>query len=171
MKTETREKRNRQKPWYLNGNKRMTGRPLRIHFIFLLWILLLPMTVSAQGYYWGSPVSPGYDRASVAEISGVVLQADLTPRSGPATLRMESEGETLTVTLGPEWYVRRLNVDVQTGDKLWVKGSKMKTQEGKLYLTAAVVKNLRTEKSFSLRDETGRPLWSSKRRSYREGRP
>lgn len=142
-----------------------------MYFVLLSGLLIFPPTVTAQGYYWGSPVSPGYDRASVVEIKGVVLQADLTPQSGPATLRMESEGETLTVTLGPEWYVRRLNVDVQTGDKLWIKGSKMKTQEGKLYLTAATVKNLRTEKSFALRDENGRPLWSSKRRSYQEGRP
>jgi hypothetical protein len=69
----------------------------------------------------------------VVEINGVVLQVDLTPRSGPATLRVESEGETLTVTLGPERFVRRLNVDVQIGDKLWIKGSKIKTQAGKLY--------------------------------------
>lgn len=170
MKTMAKEKA-KPNPAYFNNETRIIRKPLLMQFLLLLWLLFLPLTVSAQGYYWGSPVSPGYDRASVVEINGVVLQADLTPRSGPATLRMESEGETLTVTLGPEWYVRRLNVDVQTGDKLWVKGSKMKTGEEKLYLTAATVKNLRTEKSFTLRDENGRPLWSSKRRSNREGRP
>ncbi len=57
MKTGTREKRNRQKPSYLIGNKRMTGRPLRIHFIVFFWLLFLPLTVSAQGTI-GIAVSP-----------------------------------------------------------------------------------------------------------------
>jgi hypothetical protein len=165
------KKKAQQKPTHFYSKMRIIRKSLLMQFLLLLWLLILPLTVSAQGYYWGSPVSPGYDRTSVVEIKGVVLQADLAPQSGPVTLRIESEGETLTVTLGPEWFVRRLYFDVQTGDKLWIKGSKMKTQEGKLYLTAATVKNLRTEKAFTLRDETGRPLWSSKRRSYREGRP
>lgn len=170
MKTMSKEKAE-QNPSYFKNKARIIRNPLWMHFVLLLWLLILPLTVSAQGYYWGSPVSPGYDRASMVEINGVVLQADLIPQSGPATLRVESEGETLTVTIGPEWYVRRLNVDVQIGDKFWIKGSKMKAQDGKLFLTAAIVKNLRTEKSYELRDESGRPLWSSKRRSHREGRP
>ncbi|HPC87172.1 MAG TPA: hypothetical protein P5238_11140 [Smithellaceae bacterium] len=142
-----------------------------MYFVLLSWLLIFPATVTAQGFYWGSPVSPGYDRSSVVVISGVAIHVDLTPRNGPATLRFESEGETLTVTLGPEWYLRTLKVDLQVGDKLTVKGSKMKTKDGKIYLTAANIKNLRTEQIIELRDESGRPLWSSKRRSNREGRP
>ncbi len=166
------------KTWTQKSNERGSRFAYRgvkmnlIRWCFFAAVALLvfsfPATTAAQGFYWGSPVSPGYDRTAVVEISGVVLHVDLAPRSGPSTLRIESEGETLTVTLGPEWYLRRLNVDFQVGDKLAIKGSKMKTKDEKIYLTAANIKNLRTGKSFELRDESGRPLWSSKRRSYKE---
>jgi outer membrane protein assembly factor BamB len=84
-------------------------------------------------------------------------------------LRVESGGEIYTVTLGPGWYLRRQGADYKIGDKLAVKGSKMKTQEGKLYLTAAKIKNLRTGHLLELRDENGLPLWKSTRRFDKEG--
>lgn len=170
MKTGTQENIS-QTAGLLHGKAQTISSRWRMSFLLLSWLLIFPATVSAQGFYWGSPVSPGYDRSSVVEIGGVVLHVDLVPRSGPSTLRVESAGETLTVTLGPEWYLRPLKVDFQIGDKLTVKGSKMKAKDGKIYLTAANIKNLRTGQIIELRDESGRPLWSSKRRSNREGRP
>jgi hypothetical protein len=138
--------------------------------ILALWLFTIPASAVAQGWYWGSPVAPGYDRSSVIEVSGDVLHVDLSPRSGGSTLRIESGGEIFTVTLGPSWYLSRQGADIQVGDKLAVKGSKMKTREGKVYLTAASIKNTRTGHVLELRDENGLPLWSSKQRSNKEGR-
>jgi len=146
------------------------GNGWGLFFALALWVLTFPATVAAQGWYWGSPVTPGYDRSSVVEVSGFVLQVDLSPRSGGSTLRIESGGEIFIVTLGPNWYIRQQGADIQIGDKLAVKGSKMKTREGKIYLTAASIKNLRTGHVLDLRDENGRPLWSSKRRLDKEER-
>jgi len=139
-----------------------------LFFALTLWVLTLPASAVAQGWYWGSPVTPGYDRSSVIEVSGVVLQVDMFQRGGGSTLRMES-GEIFTVTLGPGWYLRRQGVDIQIGDKLAVKGSKMKNREGKIYLVAAKITNMRTGHVLDLRDENGRPLWSSGRRFEKEG--
>jgi hypothetical protein len=151
------------------GLKRInSGRGL--FFALALWLLTFPATVAAQGWYWGSPVTPGYDRSSVVEVSGAVLQVDVYQRGGGSTLRIESGGEFFTVTLGPGWYLRRQGADIRVGDKLTVKGSKMKSREGKIYLIAARIKNMRTDHVLELRDENGLPLWSSKRRSDREGR-
>ncbi|HPC33938.1 MAG TPA: hypothetical protein PL061_13360 [Syntrophales bacterium] len=127
-----------------------------------------PTTAAAQGWYWGSPVAPGYDRTAVVEMEGVALHVDMSPQRGGASLQMAAQGESVTVTLGPVWYLRRQDVDIKTGDQLTVKGAKTKTREGKVYLAAAVIKNLRTGRILTLRDEDGRPLWTSKKRFQKE---
>jgi len=158
----------------LRGAKAI-GNGWGVCFALVLWALTFPAAAAAQGWYWGSPVTPGYDRSSVVEVSGVVLHVDLSPRGGGSALRIESGGESVTVTLGPNWYLRQQGADIQIGDKLAVKGSKMKTREGKIYLTAARIKNMRTGHVLELRDENGLPLWSSKRRfnkgESQEGKP
>lgn len=138
-------------------------------FALALWLFAFPVTAAAQGWYWGSPVAPGYDRAAVVEVSGLVLYVDTFQRGGGSTVRIETGGEVFTVTLAPGWYLRQQRADFQVGDKLMVKGSKMKTREGKIYLTAASIKNMRTSRVLELRDENGRPLWSSGRPSDKEG--
>ena len=149
--------------------RRAGGVLLTTPLVFLaLWLLAAPTTAAAQGWYWGSPVAPGYDRAAVVEMEGVALSVELTPRSGGASLQMAAAGEIVNVTLGPVWYLHRQDADIKTGDRLAVKGSKTKTREGKVYLAAAVIKNLRTGRVLTLRDEDGRPLWSSKKRFPRE---
>jgi len=143
----------------------ITKKGWGLFFALLLWLLPSPV-VAAQGWYWGSPVAPGYDRSSVVEVNGIVLQISLSSRGGGrSSLRMESSGETLTVTLGPGWYLRQKNAEFHVGDRLSVKGSKMKTREGKTYLIAAKIKNLRTGHVLELRDEAGRPLWASGQRN------
>jgi len=152
----------------LRGTKKI-GKGWGVFFALALWLFACPVTATAQGWYWGSPVTPGYDRAVVVEVSGVVLHVDLSPRGGGSSVRMETGGETVTVTMGPNWYFRRQGADIRIGDKLEVKGSKMKTREGKSYLAAAKIKNMRTGHVLELRDENGRPLWSSKRSFDKEG--
>jgi len=164
------EKSNLRRSGFDRWGARMIGNGWGVFFALALWVLTCPMSAVAQGWYWGSPVTPGYDRSSVVEVSGVVLHVDLSPRSGGSTLRIESGGEIFTVTLGPNWYIRQQGADIQIGDKLAVKGSKMKTREEKIYLTAASIKNMRTSQILALRDENGLPLWSSKRRPNKEGR-
>ncbi|HOM08446.1 MAG TPA: hypothetical protein PLW40_12270 [Syntrophales bacterium] len=145
------------------------GAPIRVPVVFLaLWLSAAPTTAAAQGWYWGSPVAPGYDRTAVVEMEGVALHVDMSPQRGGASLQMAAQGESVTVTLGPVWYLRRQDVDIKTGDQLTVKGAKTKTREGKVYLAAAVIKNLRTGRILTLRDEDGRPLWTSKKRFQKE---
>jgi hypothetical protein len=148
----------------------MIGKSRGLFFALTLFILFLPASASAQkGFWWGSPVTPGYDTSSVTELSGAVLQVDTSQRSARSSLRFESGGEIFTVTLGPSWYLRQQRGDIQIGDKLRVKGSKMKSREGKNYLVAAKIKNMRTGHVLELRDDSGLPLWSSRRRSDKGG--
>ncbi len=136
----------------------------RLFAALALWALTYPVAAVAQGWYWGSPVAPGYDLSSVVEVSGVVLHSELSKRGAGSMVRMDAGGEIFTVTLGPGWYLSQKRADIQIGDRIEVRGSKMKTRDGKMYLTAASLKNIRTGHTLELRDENGRPLWSSKRR-------
>jgi len=163
-------KSNLQEPRLDRWEAKMISNGWGVYFVLTLWLFTFPVSAVAQGWYWGSPVAPGYDRSSVVEVNGVVLHVDLSPRGGGSSLRMETGGETVTITLAPGWYIRQQGADIQVGDKLAVKGSKMKTREGKVYLTAASIKNMRTGHVLKLRDDNGVPLWSSKRRVDRQAR-
>jgi hypothetical protein len=143
---------------------RTTGRPrrplLRVAVIVAAVALAFPSLAAAgQGWRWGSPINPGFDKNTVVQVSGTANQVDIVPRSGPATLRLETSGESFTVMLGPGWYLAELKVDLRTGDLLMVEGSKMMDRGGNLHLIASRIVNKRTDVVLTLRDDAGRPLW------------
>lgn len=134
----------------------------------VFFLLTCPAAIMAEGWYWGSPVAPNYDRTSVIELSGVVNQVEQLPEDKSVLLRLETGGETLTVTLAPNWYLRKQDAEFHAGDRLLIKGSRMKARSGKIYLVAATVKNTQTNFTLELRDEDGRPLWASSKRYKKE---
>jgi hypothetical protein len=114
---------------------------------------------AAQGWWWGSPITPGFDRSTVIRVSGTVLHVSFDARSGPATLSLECPRDTYTVMLGPGWYLAQSRPDIREGDPLTVEGSKMMDRGGNLHLVAARVTNERTGAVLELRDDAGRPRW------------
>jgi len=63
--------------------------------------------------------------------------------------------------LGPAYYIERLDVKIEKGDKVEVKGSRM-TFSGK---PAVIAGEIRKEDSIlKLRDDAGSPIWSGWRR-------
>ena len=147
---------------------RTTGRPrghfLRVPVVVVAVALAFPSLAAAgQGWWWGSPINPGFDKNTVVQVSGTASQVDIVRRSGPATLRLETSGESFTVMLGPGWYLAELQVDLRTGDRLMVEGSKMMDRGGKLHLIASRLVNERTGAVLELRDDMGRPRWMTDR--------
>ena len=122
-------------------------------------MLPIPTGAAAQGWWWGSPINPGFDRSTVIRVSGTVARVSFDARSGPATLTLECPRDTYMVILGPGWYLRQLGADIREGDPLTVEGSKMMDRGGNLHLVAARVTNERTGAVLELRDDTGRPRW------------
>ena len=122
-------------------------------------MLATPSLAAAQGWWWGSPINPGFDRSTVIRVSGSVLGTSFDARSGPATLTLECPRDTYTVMLGPGRYLAQLQPDIKEGDPLTVEGSKMMDRRGNLHLVAARVTNERTGAVLELRDDAGRPLW------------
>jgi hypothetical protein len=122
---------------------------------------------AAEGFWWGSPVNPGFDRNTVIQATGTVLQVDIATRGGPGTLSLQTSTESITVILGPSWFLSEQHVDIQNGDPLVVEGAKMMDRRGHLHLVAASLTNRRTGAVLRLRDDEGRPLWTSGRPSWK----
>jgi hypothetical protein len=76
-------------------------------------------------------------------------------------LELKGDKETVSVHLGPAWFVENQDTTIEVGDKIGVKGSRV-TFEGKPALIAAEVR--KGDEVLKLRDETGTPLWSGWRR-------
>jgi hypothetical protein len=133
-------------------------------------MLAVPTPTPAQGWWWGSPINPGFDRNTVIQVTGTVTQVNIVSQGSPSTLRLETSGETFTVMLGPGWYLAELHADIRSGDILTVEGSKMMDRWGQLHLAAARIANQRAGTVLELRDETGRPRWMGGGPSGRLGR-
>lgn len=126
---------------------------------FLAITLALPALASAQGWWWGSPINPGFDCSTVISVSGTATRVSFEDRSSPGTLTLESSHDTYTVILAPGWYLAQVHLVIRDGDPITVEGSKMMDRRGTLHLVAARVTNERTGTVLELRDDAGRPLW------------
>jgi hypothetical protein len=130
-------------------------------------IALSSPALAAEGFWRGSPVNPGFDRNTVIQATGIASQVDIEARSGPCTLSLQTQTEKITVFLGPSWHISEQRADIQNGDPLVVEGAKMMDRRGHLHLVAVRVTNQRTGAVLRLRDETGRPFWTSGRPSWK----
>jgi hypothetical protein len=117
------------------------------------------------GWGMGSQYNRMYNPATVENVSGVVESVDkITPMKGMHSgihLMVKTDKETISIHLGPEWYIERLDTKIQKGDKIEVKGS-LVTFEGKPAIIAAEVK--KGESTLVLRDSAGIPAWAGWRR-------
>ena len=130
--------------------------------------IALPSPASAADGFWrGSPVNPGFDPNTVIQATGTASLVDSAARRGPCSLSLQTPTERITVILGPSWILSEQHADIQNGDPLVVEGAKMMDRRGHLHLVAARVTNQRSGAVLRLRDEAGRPLWTSGRPSWK----
>jgi hypothetical protein len=117
------------------------------------------------GWGAGTPYSRMYNPQTIETISGEVVSVDkITPMKGMyygvhAVLRTDKV--TISVHLGPGWYIENQDVKIAPKDKIEVKGSRI-TFEGKPAIIAAEVK--KGNDVLMLRDANGLPSWSGWRR-------
>lgn len=113
----------------------------------------------------GTPYQRMYDPATVEAVSGTVESVDtVKPMRGMnygVHLTLKTDRETLSVHLGPAWYIGRLDTKIQKGDVVEVKGSRV-TVMGRPAIIAAEVK--KGDALLKLRDEGGFPAWAGWRR-------
>jgi hypothetical protein len=117
------------------------------------------------GWGSGTPYNKMYDPKTVETISGEVTSVDrITPNKGMAGgihMNVKTDGETISVHLGPSWYIENQDVKIEPKDKVEVKGSKI-TFGGKPAMIATEVK--KGDEVLKLRDDSGFPVWAGWRR-------
>jgi hypothetical protein len=117
------------------------------------------------GWGTGSQYNRMYNPATVETLSGTVEAVDkITPMKGMYSgihLVLKTDKETISVHLGPEWYIERLDTKIQKGDAIEVKGSRV-TFAGKPAIIAGEVK--KGDSTLVLRDSAGIPAWAGWRK-------
>jgi hypothetical protein len=117
------------------------------------------------GWGPGTQYNRMYDQKSVETISGEVISVDrITPAkgmSGGVHMNVKTDKETISVHLGPSFYIENQDVKLEAKDKVEVKGSRI-TFGGKPAIIAAEVK--KGDEVLKLRDEAGFPMWTAWRR-------
>jgi hypothetical protein len=76
-------------------------------------------------------------------------------------LTLKTDKETVSVHLGPGWYIENQDVKIEPKDKVEVTGSRV-TFDGKPAVVAAEIK--KGDESIKLRDESGYPVWTGWRK-------
>ena len=117
------------------------------------------------GWGPGTPYNKMYDPKAVETINGEVISVDrITPNKGMAGgvhMNVKTDKETVSVHLGPSWYMENQDVKLEPKDKVEVKGSRI-TFGGKSAIIATEVK--KGDEVLKLRDEAGYPVWAGWRR-------
>lgn len=116
---------------------------------------------------WGPGTQYGrvYEPKTVETVSGEVVSVDkITPIKGMSYgvhLTLKTDKETISVHLGPGWYIENQDVRIEPKDKVEIKGSRI-TFAGKPAIIAAEVK--RGDQILKLREENGFPVWAGWRK-------
>lgn len=125
--------------------------------LFTILIVLISNTSFAQNRI--------YDVNTFTETKGKVLKIiEILPSkgvSGGIHIMLNTGSEDLTVHLGPKWYLDKQSVQLKTGDKIEVKGSKVIIDGTEAIIAREIIKDGNTLK---LRDINGIPFWSGKGR-------
>jgi hypothetical protein len=106
-----------------------------------------------------------YDPKSVETIQGEVVSVDIftagREMSSGVHLTLKTPSETISVHLGPAWYISAQDTRIEPEDSIEIQGSRI-SFEGKPAIVAARVKKGAEE--IILRDESGFPAWAGWRR-------
>jgi len=132
-----------------------------LFFTFGSFAQMGPMWKGSGGWGIGMQYSKMYDPKTVETLTGEVISVDkITPMEGMSHgvhMMLKTTKETISVHLGPDWYLENQDIKIEPKDKLEVKGSKI-TFQGKPAIIAAEIK--KGNEILKLRDEKGVPVWS-----------
>ncbi len=126
-----------------------------------------------QGMMWrggggwgaGSPYARMYNPKTIETIAGEVVSVEKIAMemnmSEGVHIVLKAATETISVHLGPDWYIENQDVKIESKDKVEIKGSRI-TFEGKPAIIAEEVK--KGDEVLMLRDASGVAVWSGWRR-------
>lgn len=107
-----------------------------------------------------SPESVVTVRCSVDEVGKVYqVWGPIKGKTYGVHLEVKTNTESLTVYLGPAWYVEKQNFTISKDDTIHVKGCK-KVFEGESFIVAEEIR--KGDMVLKLRDADGTPVWADR---------
>ncbi|GAX62149.1 small-conductance mechanosensitive channel [Candidatus Scalindua japonica] len=119
------------------------------------------------GWGWGAgfPCCPLYNTEKLETIKGAVVSVDEIIRGNEGFygihLTVQTDEETVTVHLGPGWYIENQDMKIEAKEKVEITGSKI-FYKGKAAIIAYEVR--KGDDILVLRDANGFPAWRGWRR-------
>lgn len=117
---------------------------------------------------WGQNTQYGkmYDPATVVSLTAIVEKVDkIVPEKGMSNglhlLVKAEKNESLSVHLGPSWYLENQEFQIAKGDTIFVTGSKIEYQNAPAIIAAEIEKG---DMVLHLRDKNGFPAWNGWRK-------
>lgn len=139
-----------------------------IFSIVILLMAIAPYQVLAQrgpgkhmrGWNKDSPYCMMFNTGKKMEIKGKIIEIKkFTPQTGASfgiEIVVETAPGNYDVHLGPEWFMKNQEMQLQVGDMVEVNGA-MVDFEGRKVIMASEVE--RGEQEMKLREENGQPVW------------
>jgi hypothetical protein len=117
------------------------------------------------GWGPGSIYDRIYDTNTVETINGEVIAVDkMTPAKGMSYgvhLILKTGKDSVSVHLGPAWYIENQDIQIEPKDTIEITGSRI-VFKGKPAIIAAEVR--KGHELLKLRDDNGIPVWSGWRK-------
>ena len=125
--------------------------------------------VIAQTPETGRGASPMYDVKTETTITGTVESVETVTKEGGrgrrglggTHLTVKTEKETLEVHVGPTAYLTEKGITLAKGDTLEIIGSLATIDKERVVIARQIKKG---DKTWTLRDASGRPMWSGRGR-------
>jgi len=140
--------------------------PIKIT-ICLLTSFIISSSVAAHAFWGigddkpsGLNLETGYDANTVVTLAGRVVSLNSGDEHGNARLELASGDVRIVVILGPQGYWAEHGIALKSGDSVIVRGSKAQGIDGVVYLLAQKITETSLNTSVTLRDDSGRPVWS-----------
>ena len=137
------------------------NRKVLIAVVAIAAIVVFPM-LAAGG---GGKCQRHYDTATVEDFSGEVIEVIEQDCKGcnvkGVHIKVKGEKETMTIALGPAWYVDNQETKIKVKDEIEVHGSRTKVHDEIVIIAQKIV---RGDDVFVLRDEKGFPKWAGWKR-------
>lgn len=122
-----------------------------------------------RGWEKGDPYLKNYDIKKVETIKGTIVGvergAPIEGMSDGVILKIEHDGKTIPVHLGPAWYIDRQDLPLNNGDQVKVTGAKVVFEKGGEAIIATEIEV--NDATLRLRDKDGTPRWSGWRSGAR----
>ena len=109
----------------------------------------------------GWPMGRMFDPKTVEKLDGKIeslekVTAGRMDIPARVLLKLKTSKETVTVYLGPDWYLEKQEIKLSPGDYIQVRGSRVTMDNKSVILPNEIIKN---SKAAIFWDDQGRPSW------------